>query len=261
MFGKAFLAATAFVAVTAPANAAVNLVTNGSFEQSSFSVNSNYAGFEFSVQSGNSTAVTGWSATGPDANEQGINFYYNDVASATTKTIFNRYGDQNAKLATSFTGSSPDGGNFVGFDSDHVGDGAGAYNANFGQVITGLDTSKTYTLKFYWAATQLQNRHGPTTDRYIYSLGGDTRTTATFALPDQGFVGWKTVYAKFSPTSSTETLNFMAFGTPAGLPPFVLLDGVSLSVPEPAQWALMLLGFGAMGMASRRRRRSTTVYA
>jgi hypothetical protein len=30
------------------------------------------------------------------------------------------------------------------------------------------------------------------------------------------------------------------------------------AVPEPSTWAMMLLGFGAMGMAMRRRRRSGT---
>jgi hypothetical protein len=33
---------------------------------------------------------------------------------------------------------------------------------------------------------------------------------------------------------------------------------VAPSVPEPATWAMMLLGFGAMGMAFRRRQRVST---
>jgi hypothetical protein len=39
----------------------------------------------------------------------------------------------------------------------------------------------------------------------------------------------------------------------------VLLGALSLtqSVPEPQTWAMMLLGFGAMGVAFRRRRRVT----
>ncbi len=41
----------------------------------------------------------------------------------------------------------------------------------------------------------------------------------------------------------------------------VLLGGLSLttSVPEPATWAMMLLGFGAMGFALRRSKRTATV--
>jgi hypothetical protein len=33
-----------------------------------------------------------------------------------------------------------------------------------------------------------------------------------------------------------------------------LLDNVSLTVPEPATWAMMLVGFGAAGAGLRRRR-------
>lgn len=37
----------------------------------------------------------------------------------------------------------------------------------------------------------------------------------------------------------------------------VRLGGVAAAVPEPGTWALMLLGFGAVGVSMRRRRRTT----
>jgi hypothetical protein len=47
----------------------------------------------------------------------------------------------------------------------------------------------------------------------------------------------------FTPTSTSETLSFLAIGTPGGVPPLALLDGVSLSdIPEPASWALLVSG-------------------
>ena len=58
----------------------------------------------------------------------------------------------------------------------------------------------------------------------------------------------------FTPTATTQTLTFLSIGTPDGLPPMAALDGVSLTVPEPATWAMMLLGFGGMGATLRRRR-------
>jgi len=55
-------------------------------------------------------------------------------------------------------------------------------------------------------------------------------------------------------TSSTEVLSFLAVGTPSGVPPFALLDGVSLNantVPEPESYTL--LGIGLLGILSVRR--------
>jgi len=49
-------------------------------------------------------------------------------------------------------------------------------------------------------------------------------------------------------------LSFLALGTPAGLPPFVLLDGVTgTAVPEAATIGLMGLGLGLVAVARRRK--------
>ncbi len=67
----------------------------------------------------------------------------------------------------------------------------------------------------------------------------------------------------FTANSPTELLSFLAVGTPAAnLPPFALLDGVSLTaVPEPSTWAMMLVGFGGLGYAALRRRRTALAAA
>lgn len=50
-------------------------------------------------------------------------------------------------------------------------------------------------------------------------------------------------------------LSFLAVGTPAGVPPFSLLDGVSMvAVPEPQTWGMLGLGLGLVGFAARRRK-------
>lgn len=48
---------------------------------------------------------------------------------------------------------------------------------------------------------------------------------------------------------------FAIFGPQSALAPAASLDlQTSAAVPEPATWSMMLLGFGAIGLASRRRR-------
>jgi hypothetical protein len=66
----------------------------------------------------------------------------------------------------------------------------------------------------------------------------------------------------FTATDTKQTLNFMSLGTPNGLPPMAALDGVSLTaVPEPATWAMMLIGFGGLGAMIRRRNRAAMAAA
>lgn len=61
----------------------------------------------------------------------------------------------------------------------------------------------------------------------------------------------------YTATSSTETLSFMAAGGPGGVPPFALLDSVSMhAVPEASSGVAMLLGVAGFGVFARRRARS-----
>ena len=78
----------------------------------------------------------------------------------------------------------------------------------------------------------------------------------------QGFSGWLHATFNYKATSSQEILSFLSRGTPTGLPPIALLDGVSLydtgATPEPATWAMMILGMAGIGAALRRRRGGQT---
>jgi hypothetical protein len=113
--------------------------------------------------------------------------------------------------------------------------------------------------------------------------------TDTFALGSHDFSGWMSYSATFvyngNPSDMTYAydeggatfdaaanwLTFIAEGSPQGLPPTLLVTGINLvqvpnstpttpnpgvglGVPEPASWALMIAGAGALGFALRRRR-------
>jgi len=222
------------------AHAATNLVTNGDFSSGPASNTQFGAGF------GGQT-VTGWTggATHPATDLQ---FYFVGGTQSTVSAT-NQYGDPNAAFYPTFNTLSPNsGGNFVGLDGDSQAQG------EISQTLSGLIVGKTYTLTFDWAAAQLRNRTGATTEQLAVSFGGQTFNTGVLNVASGGFSGWNTVTMFFTPTATTQTLSFLSIGTPVGLPPIAALDSVVLTVPEPATWAMMLVGFGGIGAMIRRRR-------
>ena len=236
------LGLAALTVASAPAVAA-NLVSNGGFELSSYGSNSQFGG-SFGGQ-----GVTDWTGlgTGAAGGGQNLQFYYKGGTQTTTNAV-NQYGDPDAYFYSSFTTLSPDGGNFVALDGDS------SYFGQVSQTINGLTAGQSYLLKFSWGATQLKNRSGDTTEQLAIGFGSSTASTAVVANPSGAFTGWFNESFTFTATSASQVLSFMSVGTPGGLPPIAVLDGVSLNaVPEPATWALMLVGFGMVGAAARRR--------
>lgn len=236
------LFAVAFAA--SAAQAAPNLVVNGGFEQSTYTVNSEFgASYMAGTATANGQGVTGWTS----ASTQAYNLYFL-ANTATSVSARNRFGSTTGEMiAPSFTGPSPNGGNFIGLDGDP------SFSGPLSQTVMGLVAGGQYALTFHWAATQLQNRTGATTEKLQVTIGSDTFATETLSVPSQGFSGWKSVLYTFTATSASQVLSFLSVGTPNGLPPIALLDGVSISaVPEPA--SLALLGAGLVGVSFVRRR-------
>lgn len=230
------------------AMAAPNLVLNGNFELNTFTNIGSGRGTEFGASyAPGGQNLTNWLS--PSTNAYNI---YLRPATASNTTFDNRFsggGGTAERLAISFgTTASPTGGNFVALDGDTN------VNGPLIQQINGLTIGRAYTLAFFYAASQIQSRTGATTEKLQVTLGTETHTTPTLSIPTQGFSSWVAQALTFTATGTSELLSFLSIGTPNGLPPIALLDGVSLTeVPEPASFALLGAGLLGAGMVRRRK--------
>lgn len=234
------------VAAVAISASATDYVVNGDFE----------AGYEFNTESNDffnpSYGPTGWRSPGYLA----FNLYFNS-ATATTVDAQTQYGSDQQRLASSFV-ASPTGGKFMALD------GVENNRGPIEQSIEGLTTGATYVVAFDWGASQLENRVGETTEQLVVGFGKSTQSTAVVINPTHGFQGWFHQAFTFTADAPTQLLSFLSIGTPLGLPPIAVLDGVSVTdglsaggspngaVPEPAAWAMMIVGFGLIGIMTRR---------
>lgn len=236
-------AIASLAALGAPA-AAVQFVANGGFEQTNMA---DPSGFGNRYPTG---VVNGWSGDGL------IGIYFPGTAETGTTT---EYGYRDLKVygpgnghANGLPATSPVGGNFVVLD----GDTSPGLRGRVSQQLSGLVAGDRYKVSFWFAGAQQLNFGGATFDKYLdVSLGDATQRTEALAGPEASFQPWRKASMIFTAATGTETLSFLAHGQPNGLPPLVLLDGVSVrsAVPEPATWAMLIVGFGMVGFASRRR--------
>ena len=104
-------------------------------------------------------------------------------------------------------------------------------------------------------AAQQSGFNGATTEKWQVSFGSNTQNSTLMNNLSHGSVGWNQQSLTFTAQSATDVLSFVAVGTPNGVPPFVLLDGVTVSAtPEPATFALIGLGLIGLPMLGRFRR-------
>ena len=238
------------LSIVASATAAIagptELVTNGSFEASSYTANHEFGTVSSFQAPASSQGVTGWTGNG------GYNLYFFG-GTQTTVGATTRYGGTQEKLYPSANQLSPDGGNFVAFDGDTT------IQGGISQTVQGFVVGQRYLFSFYWAGAQLATRSGATTDSLQVQIGNDlSATTNIIANVSTGFVPWMLQTYRFTATSASELLTFLSAGTPNGAPPIALLDGVSITqdVPEPATLCVVSAGIALVGLARRRYRGS-----
>lgn len=225
------------------AHASTNLVKNGNFE-----LTSNGTKQIGAVASAKRTTVLDWTSGG-------YNFVFNganaDSVGSNGLTLWGPHTYNGTdKKSQNGLGVSPSGGNFIGSDPIY-------YPAPISQTISGLTVGGLYTLTFDYALAQQVGFTGANTDAYwSVVLGLESQNTSKLSIASEGFSGWKEASMTFKATSSKEVLSFLAKGGPAGAPPFMLLDGVTMveAVPEPSTYAMLLGGLGVIGFMARRRR-------
>jgi hypothetical protein len=198
--------ATAIVVFSVPANAAnANLILNGGFDDPTSPT------VPFAVYSTPppdwSFSPTGINATAPVA------CVANSTATCYPKNANDLYS----------VNASPDGGNF------YLDDGDPSFAGTLSQTINNLTPNASYTVSFFQAAAQFISQTGATTEQWQVTFGSAPPKLSTLMTnPSKGFTGWIHQSMNFIAQNATEVLSFFAVGTPSGLPPIVLLDGVSV---------------------------------
>lgn len=136
---------------------------------------------------------------------------------------------------------------------DLSGNAPGSLSQTFDTVL-GL----TYNVSFFLGA----NGDGPPPTKSV-TVGATGNATVGYTVPSTPFPPNVVTYSPFSyaftATGTSTTLTFTSTGTTAY---GAALDSVSVNaVPEPATWALMIVGFGAMGGMLRRHRQAAFAIA
>lgn len=214
------LSAVAVASLLAPCliqSAHANIAVNGGFESTTGGT-SGQLGFG------------GFNATGWTVPNGSYTFLYQSGQADTTGSSgqygsLQLWGPGNGSN-NGLTPSSPDGGNFIAQDSAFQ---PGAIS----QTISGLTVGAQYTVSFYYGAAQQYGWDGSTFGQWKVTFGSDTQTTAMLNIPSHGFSGWLSQSFNYTATSTSQVLSFFADGGPNGLPPFMVLDGVTV-VPEPS---------------------------
>jgi hypothetical protein len=214
------------------------------------------AGVSYAGYSG--TNVVGWTNTSTYAYVVTASSLSGGTVTLPAVSVATSTGTGSISMYT-FPTLSPDGGNFILQDADfNVPEGnGGVYNpevtGGVSQNISGLQVGQIYQVGFYEAAAQQNGFYGSTTSGWNVTFGGTTQSSSTLSIAQGGFSGWMYNTLSFVATSSSELLSFVSTGS--GAPPFIALDGVSVTaaVPEPSTWAVFGVALLGLGMAARRR--------
>jgi len=231
---------------------AVSALSVSSFASAAKAVN--FVNGDFNSTTGTVPGELGFNASVTGWTPEGFNIVYTPSTVDTTGAVthypgtVSLWGPRNGSN-NGLTPTSPAGGNFLAIDGTSAAGTVGPGPGSVSQTLSGLTVGQDYAVSFWWAAGQQYGFTGDTTNQVIVSLGGQSQSTNVVSLPSEGFHPWEKQTFVFKADSSTAVLKFLANGTPDGLPPWALLDGVTVnSVPEAPVYigGLVALGLGSV---------------
>jgi hypothetical protein len=250
----------AFSAMVMPAQAATNLVQNGSFENNLGPGATEFNDANYTIRG----KLPNWTMNTGNTGFMGLDSY----ATATTNTYITNCSIPGSPPSCSsgdvrsirLWGATPGWQNGNGFQGSPDGgyfwiaDGNATYRGFLAQEITGLTVGAKYDLSFYNAYTQeaCSGCNGQTIQSWVVSFGDETFSTNSVTVPEHAFIDWVNTSHTFTATSVTQTLKFVAVSN--GSPPMALLDGVSLT-QNPVPGPLPVAGVAAVLGFSRKLRR------
>lgn len=213
------LAPTFAIALLAAGGAQAVTVVNGSFEQGVAIPPSGVV----SLATGDTTSLPGWTVLA-----NGVDYFDNNYLDASD-------GNRAVKLTTTTAGGIV-------------------------QRVGGFAAGRAYEIRFDLSSDPNDPQPRPFTSRMIVSASGGGARLYSYTVTGQNSPGdmrYETNRYRFRAGGEFANIQFRSlnndeFGA--------VIDNVSIAeVPEPASWALLVLGFGLIGMVSRRK--ATTVAA
>jgi len=134
------------------------------------------------------------------------------------------------------------------------------------QAISGLKTGQHFDVRFLFSGNPKGSEHGGNPVKtLIVNLDDGSSRTLTFDTTavgnTTGDMRWKSESLAFTATGGSNVLQFASGDTDPNSLWGPAVAGVSIAAPEPATWAMMLIGFGGLGAALRMNRRRSAVAA
>jgi hypothetical protein len=210
------LAAVASVSAATSAQATINLLSNPGFENGVALPMG-----QVTLAANDTTSITGWKVLGA-----GVNYVNNTIWNAAQ-------GSRSIELL----------GN----------------NGGIGQRVFGFITGKTYTLKYAVSADPTNTATSAVDLYHTVSVTGGLASTTPYTFVPAVNTATNMLYSiqeyTFVASNTFQDLQFRASGRNRGFGP--VIDSISITaIPEASTWAMLVLGFGLVGAASRRRKQA-----